>query len=163
MAADLDSTPNLIILRTLSKAYSFAGMRMGCMLCGNEEFTSLVRTKIMDAYPLPRLSIEAAFHVLSPELKPTVQDNISKILAERERMREILTGLDNIKHIYPSDANFLLIEMDDAERFCAFAAENNVMLRDFSLQKGTQNCLRLSIGTPEDNNIVIDLLKQFNS
>ncbi|PCI55516.1 MAG: histidinol-phosphate transaminase [Alphaproteobacteria bacterium] len=163
MTADLDSTPNLIILRTLSKAYSFAGMRMGCMLCGNENFISLIRTKVLDAYPLPRMSIEAAFHVLSPDLKPIVEENIQKILAERNRINEVLEQSDKITHIYPSDANFLLIEMDKAKEFCAFTAENNVILRDFSSQKGTENCLRLTIGTPEENDMVLDLLEKFEA
>ncbi|PCJ99150.1 MAG: histidinol-phosphate transaminase [Zetaproteobacteria bacterium] len=163
MTADLDSTPNLIILRTLSKAYSFAGMRMGCMLCADEDFISLVRTKILDAYPLPLMSIEAAFHVLSPEIQPIVQENIEKILAERKRMNKELKQCDSITHIYPSDTNFLLIEMKNAKEFCAFAAENSIVIRDFSSQKGTENCLRLTIGTPEENDAVLALFNKFKA
>ena len=161
MVDDLESTPNLIILRTLSKSYSFAGMRMGCILCGDEEFVSLLRTKVMDAYPLPRLSIEAAFHVLSPEVKQVAQENIKKLLDERTRMEKALAEYDQIVHIYPSDANFLLIEMKNAKGFCDFAAENNVIIRDFSSKAGTENCLRLSIGTPEQNDLVLSLLESF--
>ncbi len=163
MVEDLDSTPNLIILRTLSKSYAFAGMRVGSILCGDEDFITLVKTKAMDAYPLPRLSIEAAFHVLSPEIKEIAQQNICKILEERKRMEEELSTYKPITHIYPSDANFLLIEMTDAKGFCDFAAQNNVILRDFSSKAGTENCLRLSIGTPQENNTVLDLLKKFET
>ncbi len=161
MVEDLESTPNLIILRTLSKSYSFAGMRMGCILCGDEEFVSLLRTKVMDAYPLPRLSIEAAFHVLSPEVKEVAQENIKKLLDERTRMEKALAEYDQVVHIYSSDANFLLIEMKNAKGFCDFAAENNVIIRDFSSKAGTENCLRLSIGTPEQNDLVLSLLETF--
>ena len=161
MVEDLESTPNLIILRTLSKSYSFAGMRMGCILCGDEEFVSLLRTKVMDAYPLPRLSIEAAFHVLSPEVKEVAQENIKKLLGERTRMEKALAEYDQVVHIYSSDANFLLIEMNNAKGFCDFAAENNVIIRDFSSKAGTENCLRLSIGTPEQNDLVLSLLEAF--
>lgn len=161
MVDDLESTPNLIILRTLSKSYSFAGMRMGCILCGDEEFVSLLRTKVMDAYPLPRLSIEAAFHVLSPEVKEVAQENIKKLLDERTRMEKALAEYDQVVHIYSSDANFLLIEMKNAKGFCDFAAENNVIIRDFSSKAGTENCLRLSIGTPEQNDLVLSLLEAF--
>ena len=163
MTGDLDSTPNLIILRTLSKSYAFAGMRMGCLLCGDEEFITLLKTKAMDAYPLPRLSIEAAFHVLSPEIKPIAQENIQKLLDERKRMETALAEISIVKHVYPSDANFLLVEIDGAHEFCLFAKSNNVIIRDFSGKKGTENCLRLSIGLPEQNDSVLSLLKQFVS
>ncbi len=162
MVGDLDSTPNLIILRTLSKAYALAGMRMGAMLCGDEDFIALVRAKVMEAYPLPIMSIEAAFHVLSPEIKAIVQENIKKILAERERMEIELKKSDKINHIYPSDTNFLLIEMNEAKEFCNYMVKNNVIIRDFSSNLGTKDCIRLSIGTREENNMVINLLESFS-
>ncbi len=161
MSGDLDSTPNLIILRTLSKGYSLAGMRMGTILCGDEDFITLIRSKVMDAYPLPLMSIEAAFHVLSPEIKAIAQENIKKILAERERMEIELGKSDKVNYIYPSDTNFLLIEMDKAKEFCDYMAENNVIIRDFSSKAGTENCLRLSIGTKEENDRVLELLNKF--
>ena len=161
MVDDLESTPNLIILRTLSKSYSFAGMRMGCMLCADTDFVSLVKTKALDAYPLPRMSIEAAFHVLSPEIQTIAKENIKTILNERARMEKALEKSDHIVHVFPSDANFLLIEMKNARGFCDHAAEHNVIIRDFSDKTGTENCLRLSIGTPEENDLVLELLEKF--
>lgn len=161
MAGDLESTPNLIILRTLSKSYAFAGMRMGCFLCGDRELVKLVKSKCLDAYPLPLLSIEAAFHVLSPEISAIARDNIEKLLAERDRLREGFKTSPCVVHVYPSDANFLLIEMKDARGFHKFCAENNVILRDFSSKPGTENCLRVSAGTPEQNDLLLDLLKKF--
>ena len=161
MVDDLESTPNLIILRTLSKSFAFAGMRMGCMLCGDIDFIALVKKKALDAYPLPRLSIEAAFHVLSPDIQDIAKENIQKILTERARMEKALSQSDQVVHLYPSDANFLLMEMKDAKGFCDFAAEHNVIIRDFSSKTDTKNCLRLSIGTPEENDLVLDLLKIF--
>ena len=163
MIDDLSSTPNLIILRTLSKSYSFAGMRMGCLLCADQEFIALVRSKGLDAYPLPRTSIEAAFHVLSPEIKAIAKKNIQKLLNERTRMEQALKKSNHVTYIYPSDANFLLIEMKKAEEFCDFAAENNIIIRNFSSKPATSNCLRLSIGTPEENDMVLDLLEKFKA
>lgn len=161
MTEDLESTPNLIILRTLSKSYAFAGMRMGCLISSDQDFIKLVRTKALDAYPIPRLSIEAAFHVLSPEISAIAHENIKKLIAERTRIEQILQKHPQIKHVYPSDANFLLVQMQDARGFCQFAAENNVILRDFSDKAGTENCLRISIGTPEQNDAWISLLDTF--
>lgn len=161
MTADLESTHNLIILRTLSKSYAFAGMRMGCILCADTDFIQLLRTKVLDAYPLPRMSIEAAFHVLSPEIRSIAHDNIKKILAERKRMEEALQTSDKVEAIYPSDANFLLIKMKNARAFCQYAAENNVIIRDFSDKPETEGCIRLTIGTPEENDLVLSLLDSF--
>ncbi|MCK5373786.1 MAG: histidinol-phosphate transaminase [Alphaproteobacteria bacterium] len=163
MVEDLESTPNLIILRTLSKAYSFAGMRMGCLLCADTDFIELVKTKVMETYPLPRLSIEAAFHVLSPEISALAKENIAKILEERTRMEDALGKAEQVTRVYPSDANFLLVEMKDANGFCDFAEHNNVIIRNFSSKEGTENCLRLSIGTSEENNLVLELLEKFES
>ncbi len=158
---DLASTPNLIILRTLSKAYALAGMRMGCMLCADTDFIDLVKTKIMETYPLPQLSIEAAFHVLSPEMQTIAKENITKVIKERKRMEEALSASAQVVHIYSSDANFLLVEMKDTQGFCAFAEENNVIIRDFSSKAGSENCLRLSIGATEENDLVLELLEKF--
>ena len=163
MVKDLESTPNLIILRTLSKACAFAGMRMGCMLCADTDFIELVKTKMMETYPIPRLSIEAAFHVLSPEIQTIAKENIVKILSERTRMEKALSTNEHVTHVYPSDANFLLLEMKDANDFCTFAARNNVIIRDFSSKPETANCLRLSIGTPEENDLVLELLEKFSA
>ncbi|MCB1783555.1 MAG: histidinol-phosphate transaminase [Alphaproteobacteria bacterium] len=161
MAEDLESTPNLIILRTLSKSYAFAGMRMGCFLCGDTDFTALARAKALEAYPLPLMSIEAAFYVLSPEISALAKENIKKILAERARMAAALQESDHVVHVYPADANFLLVEMNDAKGFYNYAAAQDVILRDFSAKPGTEGCLRISIGTPEQNDIVLKLLSEF--
>lgn len=163
MTGDLESTPNLIILRTLSKAYALAGMRMGSMLCADTDFIALVKANGLDAYPLPRESIEAAFHVLSPEISALAQENIQKILADRDRMKAALEASDQVTYVYPSDANFLLVAMRNAKGFYDFAAQNDVILRDFSSKPGTENCLRISIGTPEENNLVLDLLGRFSA
>jgi histidinol-phosphate aminotransferase len=161
-AEDLASTPNLIILRTLSKAYALAGMRMGCMLCADIDFIELIKTKVMETYPLPQLSIQTAFHALSPEIQEIAKENMAKVIDERTRMEKALSTAKQVAHIYPSDANFLLIEMKDAKGFCAFAEKNNVIIRDFSDKKGSENCLRLSIGTPEENDLVLELFKEFS-
>ncbi len=161
MVEDLESTPNLIILRTLSKSYALAGMRMGCILCADTDFITMIKTKVLDAYPLPRLSIEAAFHVLSPEIKSIALKNIDTLVAERKRMETALKEKKLIKKIYESDANFLLLEIENAKEFQKFAARNNVIIRDFSSKTQTEGCLRLSIGKPEQNDRVLELLDQF--
>ena len=159
---DLESAPNLIVLRTLSKSYSFAGMRMGCFISPDKEFISLVKAKALDAYPLPVMSIQAAFHVLSPEIQSVAKDNIKKLLAERDRVIEAFDASDAVEHIYPTDANFFLVQMKNAKGFLAHCAKQRVILRDFSSKPLTENCLRISIGTPDENNLLLDLLNKFS-
>ena len=162
-ANQIETAPNLIILRTLSKSYSMAGMRMGCFLCGDEEFVALARAKAMDAYPLPKASVEAGLHVLSDDIKTIAQDNIQKLLDERDRMKTELRSMNKIRHVYPSDANFIFVEMDDAGAFIEFAKSRNVILRDFSSKALTKDCIRISVGTPEQNDLVLTLLESFNA
>ena len=153
--------PNLIILRTLSKSYSMAGMRMGCFITHDREFVALVKSKALDAYPLPHASVDAALHVLSDEVREIAKDNIQTLLDERDRVKTELRSRNKIKHVYPSDANFLFVEMDHASEFIQFCTENDVILRDFSSKPGTENCIRISIGTPDQNDLVLKLLNDF--
>ncbi len=151
--------PNLIILRTLSKSYAMAGQRMGCLITNDTNLADLIRAKCLDAYPLPHASINAALHVMKPDIQKIAQNNIAKIIAERTRMETALQASPLITHIYPSDANFLLIESPRAQDLLAACAAQNIILRDFSSKAGTENCLRLSIGRTEDNNKVLNILE----
>lgn len=161
LTAVLNDHPNLIILRTLSKSYALAGMRMGIMICGDAEFIKLARSKAMDAYPLPRASVNAALHVMRDDIAALARENIKKIVTERKRVADALKATFHVKHVYPADANFLLVEMDNAKGFCDFAKTKGVIIRDFSDKKGTENCIRLSIGLPEENDKVLGLLNNF--
>jgi histidinol-phosphate aminotransferase len=161
LAAKLGAYPNLIILRTLSKSYSMAGMRMGSILCADQEFIRLARTKALDAYPLPRASISAALAVLSAALQTQARKNIALLLSERDRLIEAFKKSPLTVHVYPSDANFFLVELKDAEGFLDYCAVQHVILRDFSKKQLTENCLRISVGTSEQNDILISLLEKF--
>lgn len=161
LTSELNNHPNLIILRTLSKSYALTGLRMGCFLCADEDFVQLVRAKGLDAYPLPKASINGALRALSPEIFKIAQGNIRKILEERKRLQERLERSELVKHIYPSDANFLLIEMNRAKEFLEYCTARNVILRDFTNKPGTENCIRISVGTPEENDALFKLLNDF--
>lgn len=160
-ASVLEQYSNLIILRTLSKSYSMAGMRMGCMLCGDEAFIDLVKRTCLDAYPLPQESIQAALKVMRPDVMEQARKNIQTLLSERARLQDAFEASGQITHIYPSDGNFLLVEMVDAPGFLEHCAKQNVILRDFSDRPGTENCLRISIGLPEHNDFLLQLLEEF--
>ncbi len=150
--------PHLIILRTLSKSYALAGMRMGSMLCGDSDLAALIRTKGLDAYPLPRASIDAALHIMKPDINAIAHANIQTIVQERTRMENAFKASAAVDTVYPSDTNFLLIKMPHVKAFIAACAAQNIIIRDFSDKDGTKNCMRLSIGTPEQNDKVLTIL-----
>jgi histidinol-phosphate aminotransferase len=161
MTSRLPDLPNMVILRTLSKSYAFAGMRMGCLLSGDTDFIALVRSKCLDAYPLPKASIEAALKIMTPEMLTLAAENRKKLLAERDRLHAGFESCPLVRRIYPSDANFLFIEMEKAGAFVSFCAERKIILRDFSSKPGTENCIRISPGLPHENNLLLRLLRDF--
>lgn len=161
LSGALETTPNLIILRTLSKSYALAGARMGSLLCGDEDFIQLVRAKSLDAYPLPVPSIEAAMKIMQPEIQKLAQDNIQKLLSERDRLHTHFEGCSLVEHIYPSDANFLLIKMKNAREFITYCAAHSIILRDFSDKPMTESCIRISPSLPEHNDQLIKHLMAF--
>lgn len=161
LTARLDEFAHVVILRTLSKSYAMAGMRMGCMICGDSDFAALVRTKGLDAYPLPHASVNAALHVMKPDIQAIAKENILKILDERMRVEEALKASTKVDHVYPSDTNFLLVKMDRTGEFIAACAAENIIVRDFSSKAGTEGCIRLSIGLPADNDRVLAILAGF--
>jgi histidinol-phosphate aminotransferase len=155
--------PHLIILRTLSKSFSLAGLRVGCAISGDPDFTVLMRTKGLDAYPIPKASVQAALKVCEPSMQKLAAENRQKLLAERTRLDGIFKASPAVVKVYPSDANFLLIEMTDAKGFCEYCARNKIILRDFSSAPGTENCVRISVGTPEENDKLAALLQNFQT
>ncbi|MGQ0527690.1 MAG: histidinol-phosphate transaminase [Alphaproteobacteria bacterium] len=163
LTGELKNHPNLIILRTLSKSYAMAGMRMGSLLCGDEDFIALVRSKCLDAYPLPVASVNAALRVTGPNIQKIAQANIQKLLAEKDRLAARFKQSPAVTRVYPSDTNFFFVEMKDAHGFWTFCKQNNIILRDFSNKKLTENCLRISPGLPEENDKLMKLLEQFES
>lgn len=158
---ELEKHPNLIILRTLSKAYALAGIRMGAMLCADADFIKLIQSKVLDVYPLPRPSIKAALIALDPSNRIQVQGNIQKMLQERDRMARRLKSSDFIRCVYPSDANFLLVECADAKGFVKYCQDHSFYIRDFSSAPGAENCFRISPALPEQNDRFFELLDSY--
>lgn len=158
----LGDYPHVIILRTLSKAYSLAGLRMGSMISADTDFIALMRANVMQTYPVPSASVHAAIEIAKPDTKKIADENIQKILAERARLQDKISALDSVEHIYPSDANFLLVHLENAHAFAAHCRAQGLYIRDFSQNPLTLGCLRISIGLPEENDRVIELLKGFS-
>lgn len=151
----LNEYPNLIISQTLSKAYGLAGLRVG-LLYASEEIIQVLN-KIKPPYNINTLSQEKAIAVLQNE---DLLKNIKTLFTkEKSKLTQQLLKFEFVKEIYPSDANFILIKVDNAKKRYQELVTKNIVIRDRSNQPLCENCLRISIGTPEENKIVLETLK----
>ena len=151
----LNVYPNLIVVQTLSKAYGLAGIRLG--ICYASKEIIAVLNKIKPPYNVNTLTQEAAVKALHN--KDVVSDQIASILNERIRLKKALTAYSFIKKIYPSEANFFLIKVDDANKRYDELIKNGIVVRNRSSQLHCDNCLRITVGSPSENTQLLTLLK----
>lgn len=145
----LGSFENLVILRTLSKAFALAGARCGAVLAHAELIALLAR--IVPPYALPASTIEVVMDATTTEGRVTSRSRIAVILEERVRLTRELARLPLIRKVWPSDANFLLADCIDADRVLRAANDVGLIIRDPRSQAGLEQSVRISIGTPEQN------------
>ena len=145
---ELDNYSNLVVTQTLSKAFGLAGLRLGIAIAQPNIIKLLHNIK--PPYNINTLSQQQGIEALSEIEK--VNKQIAELLSERNRVAAYLNELDWVKTVFPSDANFLLMRVDDAnKRYDALLAQK-VVVRNRSTQKNCENTLRISIGTPAENN-----------
>jgi histidinol-phosphate aminotransferase len=147
---------NVGVLRTLSKAWALAGVRVGCLIA-HAGVVALLR-RIMSPYPLPSPCAVAALTALSDDGVALTRERIAMVLTERARMARALARLPGVVAILPSRANFLCVRFTDAPRAHRGLLDNGVVVRDVSRHVALRGCLRISIGTPEENARVLDVL-----
>jgi histidinol-phosphate aminotransferase len=149
LAARLDELPNLVVLRTLSKAYSLAGARCGTLIAG-EEIVGLLR-RIIPPYAIPSSTVEAVLQLTEAPQRAIAAERIRTILAERERVSARLSAMPAVDQVFRSDANFLLVRCRNAGATLAAGKSAGLLVRDFSSAPRLEGCLRISVGTPEQN------------
>jgi len=148
--------PNLIVTQTLSKAYGLAGIRLG--ICYASEEIIGVLNKIKPPYNVNQLTQQRALQrVLNQDL---VDQEVQQILDERDGLIKALDNLDFVKELYPTDANFVLAKVDDANKRYQQLLEKQVVVRNRSTQPLCENTLRFTVGTPEENKKLIAILKE---
>lgn len=147
---------NVVILRTLSKALGLAGIRCGAALGG----PALVDTigRILPPYSYPTPCQEAALACLAPQNRAELQRRVATLRDERDRVTRRLRELQGVGSVWPSEANFVLIRVAEPARFAATARQAGFLLRDFSWDPHTPDCLRITIGTREDNERLLEAL-----
>jgi histidinol-phosphate aminotransferase len=154
----LEKYPNLIVTQTLSKAYGLAGIRLG--ICYASKEIIAVLNKIKPPYNINDLTQQRA---LSRLLKvDSVQQEIDTILAERDKLLKALENVKFISKIHPTDANFVLIKVDDANKRYDQLLEKGIVIRNRTTQPLCENTLWLTIGTSEENMKLIKALKSLS-
>ncbi len=151
----LEKYPNLIITQTLSKAYGMAGIRLGVCYASSEIIQIL--NKIKPPYNVNELTQLKAIDRL--QRIDEVTNEINQLVEERKRLKKELESINYIAHIYPSDANFLLLKVDDATKRYNQLIEYGVVIRNRTTQPLCTNCLRISVGISEENQKLMRALK----
>ncbi len=149
--------PNLIICQTLSKAWAMASLRVGMAFMSNELVE--VYNRVKPPYNISKINQEQALQTLSE--KDKYVNHLEKIAFQKERLLKVLNNLNFVKKVYPTDANFLLVEVKDADALYHYLIKNNVVIRNRNTV--VENCLRISIGTEAENNILINYLNTYNN
>ncbi|WP_179338804.1 histidinol-phosphate transaminase [Winogradskyella ludwigii] len=152
----LNEFPNLIVTQTLSKAYGLAGIRLG--ICYASEDIILVLNKIKPPYNINQLTQDKASERLS-NIKD-IKNEVDIILNEREKLAAELKSISLVEIVYPSDANFLLVKVDDANKRYKQLIEKGIVVRNRTTQALCENCLRFTVGTKVENEKLIEVLNQ---
>ena len=152
----LNEYPNLVITQTLSKAYGMAGIRLG--ICYASEEIIQILNNIKPPYNINELTQQKALERLQD--KEGVAQEIETILFERNQLAIALRSISFIEKIYESDANFILIKVDDANKRYNELIEKGIVIRNRTSQPLCENTLRLTVGTKEENEKLIKVLKE---
>ncbi|WP_418262910.1 histidinol-phosphate transaminase [Flavobacterium faecale] len=154
--AKLSQYPNLIITQTLSKAYGLAGIRLG--ICYGSAEVIAVLNKIKPPYNVNELTQQRALERLKDQAK--INSEITSIIVQRESLLEVLNEVSFVDKIYPSEANFILAKVDDANKRYDELIAKGIVIRNRTTQPLCENCLRFTIGTESENTVLINALKE---
>jgi histidinol-phosphate aminotransferase len=145
----LERLPGVVVLRTLSKAYALAGARCGVALA-DPAIIGLLR-RIIPPYALTQLTIEAVTRALEPAALELTRARVAGIVAERERVAAVLATRPSVLKVWPSDANFLLVEFADPARAIERTHAAGLLVRDLRRTAGLERALRITIGSTDQN------------
>ena len=154
---ELADYPNLIVLQTMSKAWGLAGLRLG-MAFASEAIIE-VYNKVKPPYNISQASQELALKAL--EETGQVNDMIRSLVAMREQLAPALAQLPVVRKVYPSDANFLLVKVTDARAIYDYLLRDGIVVRDRSKVVLCEDCLRITVGTEQENGDLIEALKTY--
>lgn len=156
LVSELANFPHLAIIRTLSKAFALAGLRCGFTLA-NAELIGVLQ-KVIAPYPLPVPVSDIAAQALSPQGIEQMKNRVAEVITLRAELQKNLENLPLVEQVFDSEANYLLFKCQDGQKVFKALWEQGIILRDQHKALGLQNCIRITVGTREENQRVIDYL-----
>ncbi|RUO40583.1 histidinol-phosphate transaminase [Aliidiomarina taiwanensis] len=157
-ASRIDTYANLVVLRTLSKAFGLAGIRVGFTLAQAELIQAL--EPVLAPYPLPEPSIQVATQALGLDALIPMRQQVIEAVTERQLLAQKLQALSWVKTVFPSTTNFILLQVPEAEAVMAYCQAAGVLLRQFKFPS-LGPCIRISVGSPEENEQLMRILSGF--
>ena len=154
---ELTEYPNLVVMQTLSKAWGLAALRLGLCYASMDIIDLFNKVK-------PPYNINDASQLLALEALQNadlVNEWIAASVQQKEMLVKELSAFNFVEKIYPSDANFLLMKVKDASKLYDYLSENEIVVRNRSKDPGCENCLRITIGTPEENQQLLHLITNY--
>ena len=155
LVRDAMERDNLIILQTMSKARAMAGLRIGLAISNPEVIHYMSNVKY--PYNLSRAAMEKALSLVD---KP-IDEEVSTIVNERDRLSSVLPRYTFVKKVFPSDANFLLVRVDDANGLYDYLLAKGIIVRNRNRVPGCEGCLRLTVGLPAENDALLNALDRY--
>ena len=159
MVSELTKYPHLAIIRTLSKAFALAGLRCGFTLA-NPELIGILQ-KVIAPYPLPTPVADIAAQALSLAGIAKMKQRVAEVLANRDWLVKELTQCEIIEKVYPSEANYLLFKAKNGQSLFQYLWDNGIILRNQGSQLMLENCIRITVGTAEENQRTMQAINQF--
>lgn len=147
--------PNLVIFQTLSKAYGLAGLRLGMA------FASPYIISLMSMVKYPYNINQSTQELVSKALDKPVDGQVAEIVAQRRRIAATLPAFGFVRRVYPSDANFLLVQVDDADALYAHLIADGIIVRNRNRVRGCSGCLRITIGLKSENEKLLESLQAY--
>jgi histidinol-phosphate aminotransferase len=153
----INNYPNLVVLQTLSKAWGLAGARVGLAFASPEIIG--VMNKVKFPYNIGKPSIDIALNALN--MSGLMRERVNENFSNKQLLINGLRQLQIVEKIFPSDANFILAKFSDQKSVYIALAQNGIVVRDRNSQPGCERCLRITVGTKEEVEKLLNTLKQF--
>ena len=155
---ELAEFPNVLVVRTLSKAFRLAAVRLGYGIAAPELLTELARVRM----PYAQSSFTQAAGLVALRRKADLLSVVPKVKAERERLADAIDRIEGAE-VYPSGANFLMFRWARARELLDALAQRGIVVRDFRHLPGCDDCLRVTAGTPDENDEFLDVVRSVAS
>ncbi|MBU3023353.1 histidinol-phosphate transaminase [Aestuariibacter sp. A3R04] len=160
-AGKLDEFSNLVILRTLSKAFALAGLRCGFALANEDVIGAMM--KVIAPYPIPEPVAQIAANALSKENIVRLHAQVDILNTEKQRLRDALAAIEGFTLVGDTKANFVLFHYEASSALMAYLVSQGMLIRDQSKQMNLNHCLRATVGSPEQNDRLMALINTFMS